>query len=313
MNSLDVERQEQILEETGTGRRFRQLKGAAGRGTAALAISMSVYHILYISGTLTRLHIYVTHLPHLAAHVFFVLALVFLIVPPTKKAARNKIPWYDILLALMAVAQPVYLFFMFDAVEADLAQGVFTPYQLGLTITTVVLILEATRRTVGIALPLVAIFFIIYALFSDYFPGFLLSVGYDIWDLARFIGMWTDGIYSTLTSIAATIVIMFMIFAQFLIISGGSRFLTNLALSVMGHVRGGPAKVAVVASAFMGTMSGSTTANVATTGIITIPFMKEAGYKPHYAAAVEAVASNGGQMMPPIMAVSYTHLTLPPN
>lgn len=301
MNSLNTERREQVPAETGTGHRFRQLRGATGIGVATLAVGMSLYHILYISGTLIRLHIYITHLPHLAAHVFFVLALVFLLVPPTKTAARDKIPWYDVLFTLLAVAQPIYLFFMFNAVEEDLARGVFTPYQLGLTITTVVLLLEATRRTVGITLPIVAIFFIIYALFSNHFPGFLLGVGHDVWDLARYIGMWTDGIYSTLTSIAATIVIMFIIFAQFLIVSGGARFFTNLALSLLGRIRGGPAKVAVVASALMGTMSGSTVANVATTGVITIPLMKEVGYKPHYAGAVEAVASNGGQIMPPIM------------
>jgi len=203
---------------------------------------MSLYHILYISGAFFRMHIYITHLPHLAAHVFFVLALVFLTIPPTKKAARNKIPWYDVVLTLMAVAQPVYLFFTFETVEENLARGILTPYQLLLTIITVVLILEATRRAVGLAMPILAFCFILYALFSNHFPGFLLGIGYNIWDLARYIGMWTDGIYGSLTSIAATIVIMFIIFAQFLIVSGGTRFFTNLALSLLGHVRGGPAK-----------------------------------------------------------------------
>ena len=301
MNSPDITRQDQALGDTGAKRGFRQLRGVTGRSVAALAVSMSLYHILYVSGTLARLHIYITYLPHLAAHVFFVLALVFLLVPPTKRAAKDKIPWYDILFTLMAVAQPIYLFFMFDSVEADLARGILTPNQLGLTITAVVLILEATRRTVGIALPLVALSFIIYALFSNHFPGFLLSVGYNIWDLARFIGMWSDGIYSTLTAVSATIIIMFIIFAEFLTVSGGSNFFTNLALSLVGHIRGGPAKVALVSSAFFGTISGSTVANVVVDGAITIPLMKGAGYKPHYAAAVEAVASNGGQIVPPVM------------
>ena len=301
MNSLNAEELGQVPSGTATGRRFRQLRGVTGISVAALAVCMSLYHILYISGTLFRLHIYITHLPHLAAHVFFVLALVFLLIPPTKTAARDKLPWYDIVLALLAVAQPIYLFFMFDAVEESLARGILTPYQLGLTITTIVLILEATRRAVGITMPILALCFILYALFSNHFPGFLLGIGYNVWDLARYIGMWTDGIYGSLTSIAATIVIAFIIFAQFLVISGGTRFFTNLALSLLGHVRGGPAKVAVVSSALMGTMSGSTTANIATTGVITIPLMKKIGYKPHYAAAVEASASNGGQILPPVM------------
>lgn len=297
------EKQEPGYEEAEIGR-FRQLRGWTAKAAATIAICMSLYHIFYVSGALWRLGIYVDILPHRAIHLSFILALIFLLVPPSKGAAKDKLPWYDVLLGLIAVAQPIYLVFMFSAIEERIAWGYATTFQVVLTFIMVVLLFEATRRVLGSIIPSLALFFIFYALFCDHFPGFMYGTPSRVDDLARFIGMWTEGVYGRLLGVAADLVIMFIILGQFLQVSGASRFFTDVGFALVGHIRGGPAKVAVVASALMGTVSGSGSANVATTGVVTIPMMKQTGYKPDFAGGVEAAASNGGQIMPPVMGVA---------
>jgi TRAP transporter 4TM/12TM fusion protein len=153
----------------------------------------------------------------------------------------------------------------------------------------------------GWALPAVVIFFVIHALFTEHFPGILFGRAPSLERLTGDIYLGLGGIFGYPVWIAGTVVITFILFSQLLIESGAGHFFLNLALSLVGGLRGGPAKVAVVASSFFATLSGSPTANVVATGSITIPLMKNTGYPPHFAAAVEAVASKGGQLTPPIM------------
>jgi TRAP transporter 4TM/12TM fusion protein len=165
----------------------------------------------------------------------------------------------------------------------------------------VLLVLEATRRTNGLFLALTAVFFIVYALFGPYFPTFMSHRG-ETWPrLVNFLFMSTDGIYGVPMDVAATFIIIFIIFGAFLEAFGGGQWFVDMAYSIAGRFRGGPAKTAIIGSGLMGMISGSPAANVATVGTFTIPLMKKVGYHDYEAGAIEAVASTGGMFTPPIM------------
>ena len=170
-----------------------------------------------------------------------------------------------------------------------------------LGILAIILVLEATRRVIGWTLPLVAVAFVIYAYWGPNMPGVFGHRGYDWGRILQHTYTSTEGIYGLPIGVSATFVILFIIFGAILQETGAGRFFIDLAFALFGRVRGGPAKVAVVGSTLFGTISGSATANVVGTGTFTIPMMKRLGYQPTFAAAVEAVASTGGQFMPPIM------------
>ena len=170
-----------------------------------------------------------------------------------------------------------------------------------LGILAIILVLEATRRVIGWTLPLVAVAFVIYAYWGPNMPGVFGHRGYDWGRILQHTYTSTEGIYGLPIGVSATFVILFIIFGAILQETGAGRFFIDLAFAFFGRVRGGPAKVAVVGSTLFGTISGSATANVVGTGTFTIPMMKRLGYQPTFAAAVEAVASTGGQFMPPIM------------
>lgn len=165
----------------------------------------------------------------------------------------------------------------------------------------VLLLLEATRRSSGIFLPIITVAFIIYALFGPYFPTFISHRGETWQRLVNFLFVSAEGIYGSALGVASTYIVIFVIFGAFLEQFGGGAFFVDFAYSITGQYRGGPAKTAVVASALFGMISGSPSANVATTGAFTIPLMKKIGYEPYYAGAVEAVASTGGMFTPPVM------------
>ncbi|MEW5912694.1 MAG: TRAP transporter fused permease subunit [Thermodesulfobacteriota bacterium] len=165
----------------------------------------------------------------------------------------------------------------------------------------IIILLELTRRTVGLSLSVIVIFFLLYTYFGDYIPGFLGHRGYNIERIVVQVFAGTEGIYGIPVGVCATIVIIFLIFGAFLDRAGASQVLLDLASSIAGRYRGGPAKVAIAASGLMGMVSGSSAANAATTGAITIPMMKKTGVEPRVAAAIEAVASSGGYKTPPIM------------
>jgi TRAP transporter 4TM/12TM fusion protein len=165
----------------------------------------------------------------------------------------------------------------------------------------IVLVFEATRRLMGIALPIIAGIFLLYGLFGQYFPGVLAHRGYGFDQIIGHLGFGTEGIYGTPVYVSATYIFLFILFGSFLERAGMIKLFTDVSLGMVGHTRGGPAKVAVVSSGFMGTISGSGVANVVTTGQFTIPLMKRFGYKPAFAGGVEAVSSMGGQIMPPVM------------
>lgn len=233
-------------------------------------------------------------------HVTFAVALVFLNSPASKEGKTHKL--FDSLLVLFTFTIGVYLILNFQRFSTRIP-FVHSPTMMDIFfgVSLVVLLLEACRRTVGLCLTLIAIFFIFYGFAGKYMPGLLAHRGLSI---ERFVDLQVlspNGIFGLPIGVSAGLVFYFILFGAFMERSGGGELFTDLAYSVAGRVRGGAAKASVVSSALYGTISGSAVANVVITGQFTIPLMKRSGLSPAFAGAVEAVASTGGQIMPPIM------------
>ncbi len=208
----------------------------------------------------------------------------------------------DVCCVLLTIAVQIYVFFNIER----WAEGV---YDLGfldqaMGITLMVLILEGTRRCFGIALTLLGAFFIIHTLFGNYFPGFFCVSSCSLSNLIDEVFISSNGINGLAIGVFLTFIIVFMLFGALVKETGAGAFFNSLATAVMGKTQGGPAKIAVLSSGFMATITGAGVANVATTGTVTIPLMKRSGLTAQYAGGVEAVASTGGQIMPPIMGVT---------
>ena len=288
--------------------KYRQYKGVMAIVVAAIAITFSVYHVLYIlpylHGFAARAGVVIDQPVHMAIHLGLILFLVFWLVPIREKASQQKLPWYDMVLGLLGLGWNFYLIFNYDAVYTRHMTGYMAFYENIGSWIHMLIVLEATRRLMGPVIPAIAALFILYTLTASYFPGFLAASSQSWSRVGSYVGLFVTGLYGSILNISATIIIAFVLFAQFLFVTGAGDWFINITRALLGHVRGGPAKVAVVASALMGTISGSGMANVATTGVLTIPLMKRTGYRPHFAGAVEAAASNGGQIMPPIMGIA---------
>jgi TRAP transporter 4TM/12TM fusion protein len=270
----------------------RELTGFWTRLITVVGVVASIFHI-YAGGFAA-----VSTMDHRVIHLGLLLPLVFLIYAPSTRH-RNRITWFDLVLAGLAVAASVYILVNWRAQMARIAPPSSIEIILGCAF--ILVILEAARRTTGLALAGTATIFLAFALFGPHFPGFLAHKGYSIPRLTSFLVMTGEGIFGTAMGVSATYVVLFVLFGSFLNALGGSRIFMDLAYSLTGRYRGGPAKTAIVSSAMMGTVSGSAIANVVTTGTFTIPLMKSTGYSPDFAGAVEAVASTGGMIMPPVM------------
>jgi TRAP transporter 4TM/12TM fusion protein len=291
----------ELLDRTGealAAGRSRRFSGFLGMFVSSLALAMGVYILLYVSDLFFYLGIEL-YGSHRALVYTMVLTLVFLLVPATSKAPRDRLPWYD---ALLAVAGPLSSFYIFSNWEqVTRFYGQPTPVILILGAVMLLTTLEAARRTVGPAVTILGAFFLFYVLFGNYFPGFLFTRGYSY---ERMIGHFytSDGaLFGLAMEIFSVVVATYVIFGQFIQISGAGDFCLKLGMSLVGKYRGGPAKVAVFASSVFGTVSGSAVANVVVDGPITINMMKRLGYRAPFAGGVEAAASNGGQIMPPVM------------
>ena len=233
--------------------------------------------------------------------LFLALALgaVFLAVKSHPSGHGHRVPWYDWLLSVGGLAVGGYVAVLYPTIAYQL--GVLTWDKLLLGALAIGLILEATRRLTGWALVWVAVACILYTKFAWLFPGLFYAKGSSWERIAVYLYLDTNALFGLPLAVTASIVVPFIFFGQALYAVGGDKFLTDLALVAMGRYRGGSAKVAVVSSTLFGTVSGSAVSNVVVDGAITIPMMKRAGYPSHLAAAIEAVASNGGQIMPPVM------------
>jgi TRAP transporter 4TM/12TM fusion protein len=235
----------------------------------------------------------------LAGMIGLGLTLVYLTQPASRGGSRESIPWYDWLLAAISFGFGIYIAVRYPALSEDMSSR--SPDGLIVAFVTVLLVMEALRRTVGLALTIIVLVFLIYAPLGQYVPGALAGLPVNVSQLAYYL-VWDSGSMLGLpVLVAATIVIAFVFFGNLLFASGGSAFFTDIALTLMGRYRGGSAKIAVTASCLFGMISGSAVSNVASVGVLTIPLMRRGGYPAHVAAAIEAVASTGGQLMPPVM------------
>lgn len=236
---------------------------------------------------------------HRVIHVGFVLGLVWLYYPATRKSPAGKPSILDSVLFLLTVVTTVYTILARDAFLVR--GGIASTMDTVVGAIVIVLVLEACRRAVGPQLLILCIVFLLYAWGGRYIPGVLSHKGYNLRRIIYQMYLTGQGIYGLPIGVSSTYLVIFIILGSILEKSGLGRLFNDLSLGLGGRLTGGPAKVAVVASALIGTISGSAASNVATTGAFTIPLMKKIGYKPYFAGAVEAAASTGGQIMPPIM------------
>ena len=272
----------------------RRLGGWSAAILAAVCLAFSAYQLAVaafhpLSSLVTR-----------SLHVGFLLAVAFILYPAFRHGAKlSRVAPFDWLLAgggfLLSTYHWVY--------EADLIQRSGDPSVADLWVGTALVILtfEAARRILGLALPIVCGLFLLYGLFGQYLPGALQHRGYGFDQIVNQLSLGTEGIFGIPTLVSATYIFLFILFGAFLEQAGMIHLFNSIALGFVGHSKGGPAKVSVLSSGLMGTISGSGVANVLTTGQFTIPLMKKFGYSGVFAGAVEATSSMGGQIMPPVM------------
>ncbi len=295
-----------LLESVLRDRQFR-LPVVIATVAAILAIALALFHLYAaVFGTPETRSFRGTHLT-------VMLLLTLLLNPLFRKSYRSplvvpgdssnglRLAGFGIDLLLIGFGLFVQVYTLYDSDAFNMRGGSITQTDLWVGIAYILLVMEATRRAVGWAMVGVTSFFVLHSLFSNHLFGFLYGPPTSLRKYVDVIFMRADGIFGIPLMVVATYIVLFIIFGALLIRSGAGRFFIDLAISLTGHRTGGPAKAAVVASAMMGTVSGSAVANVVTTGSFTIPLMKQLGYRPRFAAAVEACASSGGQITPPIM------------
>ena len=266
-----------------------------------LSVILIMMGVLYVSNAWEFVGIHITIVPYCALILMLVLVLVFLIHPAKRGGARERLPWHDIAFIIMSVCGAGYITFFPGRWEPLLLRGTTTLLEVVLCFMLVAAILEATRRTINLSMALIALFFVVHLIFGSHFPGILLTFDFSPERIASIFYLRAEGIFGAPVEIACTIVLAFMLFSAVLQNSKAGRFILDGAFALTGRWKGGPAKAAILGSAALGTMVGATAANIATTGSVTIPLMKKTGYSPEFAGGVEAVASNGGQIMPPVM------------
>ena len=288
-NGQNVER---VLEKYDREHAFRKNLGKIKWVVTALAVGLALFQ-LYTAffGTLPS---QLQRAPHLTV----ALAIIFLLYPWKKGKTDSKVSVLDILLALLALGIGVYHVIFYDEL---VNRFLYTDLDIAVSVIGVLLTLEAARRVVGLPLVIVASLALLYAYFGPYIPGFAQHQGFSLERISTFMFLGTEGILGIPIAISSTFIYLFLFFGVVLRHTGISQFFNDLAFAITGRMVGGPAKAAVVASAFQGMVTGSSVANTVGSGSFTIPLMKKTGYRPEFAAAVEASASTGGQLMPPIM------------
>jgi len=264
--------------------------------------------ICLLSVTLSIYHLYVAYAGSLEAHAFrsthlaFVLVLCFLMHPlGRKKWTDPKNAWFSLDLLLVGLTIAIQVYTLWDLDEFIFRRGDLSQMDIYAGTAMIILLMEATRRTVGWAMMFIACFFLAQTAFSDKLFWIFYGPPSSWFTMVDYLFMRENGMYSIPIMVMATYIFLFILFGAILVRSGAGRFFINVALALTGSKVGGPAKASVLSSCLMASVSGSAVANVVTTGSFTIPLMKKVGYRPYFAGAVEACASSGGQIMPPVM------------
>ena len=284
---------DEVVRKYDVEARYRIFAGTMATVITVLAISMSLFH-LYTAGFGV-----LEAIKQRGIHLTFVLVLIFMLYPATKKSKKKAITIVDSIMIALSLYVGTYVITQYDAIANR--GGVTTDLDIITGGILCFLVLEAARRATGIELPIMALVFVAYALFGDYIPGEFGHRGYSLERVIDHMFLTTEGIYGVALGVSATYIFLFILFGAFLSETGMARFFNAVSMSIAGGSPGGPAKVAIFASGLLGMINGSAVANTATIGSFTIPLMKSIGYRPHFAGAVEATASTGGQIMPPVM------------
>ncbi|WP_100330033.1 TRAP transporter permease [Bacillus xiapuensis] len=288
--------EEEILKKYDSESRFRHIDQGFWRWAVfILSVGLAGYH-LYTAyfGPLDALR-------HRSLHTAVIAALVFILYPAFYNKKSNKVTIADMLWGLAALSTGGYMILDYQGIAERMSIYMPSGTDIAFGLLTILVVIEGGRRVAGNALTILSVLFLIYAFFGHLFPDLLRHSGKDLEDIVTYMYLSTEGIYGIAISVSASYIILFILFGAFLNKSGMGKFFTDISLSVAGHTSGGPAKVSVISSGLLGSINGSALANVVTTGAFTIPLMKRVGYKPEFAGAVEATASVGGQIIPPVM------------
>ncbi len=288
-----MEKQSAVLTETALTGKYRNLVGWWFYFAAFLATGTALYHIhtAYYGAPFALLFRNI--------HWMLIAVLIFLFFPAIKNSPRDRPTVIDVLCILATVVVGMYVILNFEAIAGRAGAPVTADIVLGAIL--VVLVLEAGRRTVGWPIVIIAVLFLIYAYFGQQMPGILMHRGYSAARIFPFLYLTDAGIFGIPLGVSSRFILLFIIFGSFLEKAGAGLFFRDLSLALTGRHVGGPGKASILFSGFIGSITGSSTANVVTTGTFTIPLMKKLGYKPAFAAGVEADASTGGQILPPVM------------
>ena len=288
------------VDEGGGNERTRNLTGPIASTVRFVAIILSIYILLYVSTIFSYIGIQLFG-AHRALVYGGVLFILFMMYPAGKNSPRDRVPWYDFVLAAIGTGAALYACFSWEKWQYEVNLPTIFEQILGAAL--VLITLEAARRVLGIAFALVISLFIIYPLIGEHLPGILVTQPYSISSLVQFFYLagGSSGMFGTPMEIFSTTVALFLLFGGFLKVTGAAGIFLDVAMGLAGQFRSGMAKVAVVASALFATISGVGVANVLVTGSFTIPAMKRMGYRPSLAGAIEAAASTGGILMPPVM------------
>ena len=271
----------------------REVKGIWNIIINAICIAFAVFQLYTATFGVLDAHL------QRAIHLAFGFLLIFLLYPGRKSWSRSSMNPLDVLLAIVGAASALYIVVNYQELVLHAGMNNETDFVVGVIGT--LMVFEAARRVVGWPMITVALFFMIYAFAGPYIPGIMAHRGVQVQELFDHLFFTTEGIFGTPMGVSSTFIYLFILFGSYLEATGLGKFFIDLANAIAGWAAGGPAKVAVLSSGLMGTVSGSSVGNVAGTGAFTIPMMKKLGYRPAFAGAVEAAASTGGQLMPPVM------------
>jgi TRAP transporter 4TM/12TM fusion protein len=282
-----------LMEKFDRESRFLKVSGAWAMVVKIIAIAFSVFQLYTALFGIMEAQI------QRPTHLMFALTLIYLLYPFRRNRSSAVVHPLDLGLAILSVAAGAYSILNYESLMES--SGLYSNLDLAMAALGILLTLEATRRIVGLPITIIASVFLLYAFLGPYFPGFFSHRGFDIKRITTHMWFTTEGIMGIPLGVSSTFIFLFILFGAFLTKTGIMDFFMDLSNAVAGWASGGPAKVAVIASAMEGTVSGSSVANTVGSGSFTIPMMKGLGYKPEFAGAVEAAASTGGQIMPPVM------------
>ena len=288
----------QMVAESDTG--GRRPSGLTAKLITYTALAWSMFQLWIASPLPFSLGVFVLNdTQSRSIHLAFAMFLGFMLFPALRSSSRTRIPIQDWILGLLGAFCAAYLFLFYAQLATRPGQPTFL--DLSVALAGVLLLLECTRRVVGLPMALMAILFIGHIFLGPYMPDMIAHKGASFSKGISHLWLSTEGVFGVALGVSSGFVFLFVLFGALLDTGGAGNYFIKSALSFLGHLRGGPAKAAVVSSGLTGLISGSSIANVVTVGTFTIPLMKRVGYKPHIAAAVETAASVDGQIMPPVM------------